>query len=239
MSKPIRLQDLKGKLIVSCQAFPGDALYGSEMMSKMAIAAKDGGAAGIRANSPEDIAAIRRAVDLPIIGLWKKEYERSDVYITPTLADAQAVVEAGASIVAMDSTSRMRPGGERLEDVVRQLKSSCSCLLMADVSTFEEGMDACRIGFDLVSTTLSGYTPYSLQSDAPDFELVEKLARSIPIPVFAEGRIQTQEEAARMLECGAYAVVIGGAITRPQMITRKFVNKISGMTGKETGTDMK
>ncbi|MFD0696449.1 N-acetylmannosamine-6-phosphate 2-epimerase [Paenibacillus sp. GCM10027628] len=227
MTKNFQLQDLKGKLIVSCQAFPGEALYGSDMMCRMAIAAKDGGALGIRANSPEDIAAITSVVDLPVIGLWKQNYSDSDVYITPTFADVEKVVQAGASIVAMDATSRSRPNGETLEDIVKKVRSKYTRLLMADISTIEEGIEAYKLGFDMVSTTLSGYTPYSVQSEEPDFELVANLAARLPIPVFAEGRIQTPEQTRRLLEIGAFAVVIGGAITRPQAITQRFVSKMN------------
>jgi len=225
----VDLQNLKGKLIVSCQAFPGEALYGSDLMAKMALAAKDGGASGIRANSPEDIVAIRNAVDLPIVGLWKRTYSDSEVYITPTFADVAEVVKAGASIVAMDATLRSRPNGEKLQDIILQAKSSFSCLFMADISTVEEGVHAYQLGFDIISTTLSGYTSYSGHSDGPDLGLVEELVKRIPVPVFAEGRIHTADQAVQLLEKGAYAIVIGGAITRPQMITKSFVDKMSGI----------
>ncbi|MEK0312313.1 N-acetylmannosamine-6-phosphate 2-epimerase [Cohnella sp. 56] len=221
-----QLQRLQGKLIVSCQALVDEELYGSEIMAKMALAAKNGGAAGIRANSPEDIAEIRKAVQIPVIGLWKRTYSDSDIYITPTLSDAKQVAQAGASIVAMDATLRRRPGGEDLQEIVAAMKASCPCLLMADVSTVEEGVNAAEIGFDIVSTTLSGYTPYSKQTDDPDFELVAELSKKVDIPVFAEGRIRTLEQAASLLKLGAYAIVVGAAITKPRTITRRFADQL-------------
>jgi len=229
MSKRVHLEDLKGKLIVSCQASEGDALYGSDTICKMAIAAKDGGASGIRANSPEDVALICSKVDLPVVGLWKRNYPDSEVYITPTFADVESMIRAGASIVALDATLRPRPNGETLQEIVEKAKRKHGCLLMADVSTLEEGIQAYSLGFDIVSTTLSGYTPYSVQSEEPDIALVAELARCIPIPVFAEGRIQTLEHVERLLECGAFTVVIGGAITRPHVITKRFVDKMNAI----------
>ncbi|MCC3371597.1 N-acetylmannosamine-6-phosphate 2-epimerase [Cohnella sp. REN36] len=227
MSKPIDLESFKGGMVVSCQAYPGDATYGSEMMVRFALAALAGGATAIRANSPPDIAAIRRAVQVPLIGLWKRVYPDSDVYITATLSDAKAVVAAGADIVAMDATKRRRPGGERLADIVAALRRETDALLMADVSTLEEGVQAERLGFDIVSTTLSGYTPYSPQTSDPDFALIQALSRSVRVPVFAEGRFHTPEQARRALESGAQTVVVGTALTRPHVMTRKFVDEIA------------
>lgn len=227
------LDDLRGKLIVSCQAQADDELYGSEIMAKMALASKRGGAAGIRANGPADIAEIHSAVELPIIGLWKRNYADSEVYITPTLEDALQVVKAGASIVAMDATVRRRPNGEKLKDIVAELKKTCECLVMADISTIEEGLYAASIGFDMVSSTLSGYTPYSKQSDEPDLALVSALSGRLSIPVFAEGRIRTHEQAVSFLQQGAHAIVIGAAITQPKVITRGFVDQMQGL--KNTG----
>lgn len=225
------LDSLKGGLIVSCQALSDEPLFGSSIMAALADAAQRGGAVGIRANSPDDIRAIQSKTDLPIIGIWKREYPGSDVYITPTFEDATAVIEAGAPIVAMDATVRDRPFGQSLAQIVTDLKKqSPNILLMADVSTFDEGMHAEQLGFDLISTTLSGYTPYSLQQDEPDVELVRALADRLSVPVLAEGRIQTPEQAVQCLASGAHSIVVGGAITRPQLITAKFVQTI-GMRG--------
>jgi N-acylglucosamine-6-phosphate 2-epimerase len=217
---------LKNELVVSCQAYPDETLFGSEIMSRFALTAKEGGAAAIRANSPADIAAIKAMVGLPIIGIWKERYPDSDVYITPTLKEAIAVAEAGADIVAIDATDSVRPNEERLEDILLYLRKHYSCMLMADVSTLNEGIRAEKLGFDIVSTTLSGYTPHSKAQDSPDFELISDLVEHVSIPVFAEGRIQTADQAIECLRRGAYAVVVGSAITRPQLITRRFVEAI-------------
>lgn len=221
------LASLRGGLIVSCQAYAGEILFGADVMSRMALAAKEGGAVGIRANSPPDIAEIKARTALPVIGIWKARYPDSAIYITPTMAEIAAVCEAGADIVALDATSRPRPGGARLPDLVRESRARYpGVLLMADVSTVQEGLDAERLGFDIVSTTLSGYTPYSPAHEGPDLKLVGELAGALSIPVFAEGRIATPDEAAACLRSGAYAVVVGGAITRPELITKRFVDRL-------------
>ncbi|MFS0723207.1 N-acetylmannosamine-6-phosphate 2-epimerase [Paenibacillus sp. 1P07SE] len=231
------IQALSGGLIVSCQAYEGEPLFGSDTMTKLAIAAREGGAVGIRANSPADIAAIKKALGLPVIGIWKARYDHSPVYITPTRKEAIAVAEAGADVIAIDATPRRRPGGEQLADLIGWLRSAYPhCLLMADVSTVEEGVQAEAMGFDIISTTLSGYTDYSPQQSGPDFQLVEELARRVAIPVFAEGRIQSPEQAYRCLLLGARAVVIGSAITRPEAITKRFVDGLiprPELVGKE------
>ena len=220
------LQTLKGGLIVSCQAFPGEALYGSDIMAKFALAAKEGGAVAIRANSPEDISAIRMAVGLPVIGLWKRKYSDSDLIITPTLSDVRAVIAAGADIVAMDGTKRARPEGKTLERIVSAVRLESDRLLMADVSTPEEGLYAASIGFDMVSTTLSGYTEYSSHRELPDFDLIRELADRLSVPVFAEGRIHTPEQARRCMECGAFGVIVGAALTRPHIMTQNFIKEM-------------
>ncbi|RAP78661.1 N-acetylmannosamine-6-phosphate 2-epimerase [Paenibacillus montanisoli] len=213
-------------LVVSCQAFPGEALFGSEYMTKMAIAACQGGASGIRANGPQDIAAIKQSVSVPVIGLMKNDLPGFEVRITPTLEDALIVHRAGADIVAIDATSRPRPDNRSLSETVRKLKE-LGITVMADVSTFEEGLNAAALGVDYISTTLSGYTSYSRQIKEPDLELVARLASAVSVPVAAEGRIKTPEEAAAALRLGASLVVVGGAITRPQMITAAFVSTMN------------
>lgn len=220
------LEAMKGGIIVSCQAYEGEPLFGADIMARLAIAAREGGAVGIRANSPADVRAIKQAVALPVIGIWKAQYEGSDVYITPTMKEAEAVAEAGADIIALDATSRPRPHGERLEEIVKRLKEEYSCLLMADVSTVEEGLQAEAIGFHMISTTLSGYTPYTHKQEGPDLKLVQELAGQLSVPVLAEGRIGTPDEAKQCIQHGAYAIVVGGAITRPEYITKKFVDAL-------------
>jgi len=218
---------LRGQLIVSCQALSDEPLHGSHIMAAMAYAAAIGGAAGIRANSPADIAAIKAVVDLPIIGLYKADIEGFPVYITPTLSHAKAVVKAGADIVAVDATARPHPNGGDGAGFVALLKRELDVPILADISTFEEGV-AAAAGADAVSTTLSGYTPYSRQAETWDADLVRDLAATVNIPIIAEGRIWTPDEARQALDMGAFAVVVGSAITRPRLITERFLRAMRG-----------
>ncbi|MEO3888334.1 N-acetylmannosamine-6-phosphate 2-epimerase [Nonomuraea sp. B5E05] len=210
---------LRGGLVVSCQAYEGEPLHGPQFMSAMARSAVLGGAAGVRINGPADVEAVRAAVSVPVIGLWKDG--DGDVYITPTLQHALTVARAGADIVAVDATVRPRPDGRSLAETITGVHQA-GALVMADVSTAEEGLTAAELGADCVSTTLSGYTSAAPPPDGPDLELVAVLAGSLDVPVFAEGRIGAPGQAARAIELGAHAVVIGGAITRPADITRRF-----------------
>ena len=216
---------LRGGLIVSCQALPGEPLFGAEIMARLAAAAEAGGAVGIRANSPADIAAIRAVTTLPLLGLSKVDVPGFDVYITPTLADAQAVSDAGADMIALDATNRPHPEGTTAEFIGR-VKEAAQTPVLADISTYDEALAAQDAGADFVSTTMSGYTPYSLQAEAPDLDLVSRLASVLTVPLIAEGRIATPEQARAVLDAGAWAVVVGGAITRPQQITQRFVQMI-------------
>ena len=223
------IEKFKGGLIVSCQALEDEPLHSSMIMSRMAYAAYLGGAKGIRANSKEDIIEIKKKVDLPILGIVKRDYADSPIYITPTMREIDELVEAKTDIIALDATDRLRPNGKTMESFVKDIKNKYKDIpLMADISTYEEGINAWKAGFDLVSTTLSGYTPYSVKSDKPDFELIERLSRDITIPLIAEGKVWVREEAEEALKRGAYAVVVGTAITRPMEITRRFVNCIEG-----------
>ncbi|MDC3413817.1 N-acetylmannosamine-6-phosphate 2-epimerase [Aquibacillus sp. 3ASR75-11] len=221
------LGKLKGKLIVSCQALEGEPFHGAEMMAKMALAAEQGGAEGIRSNGYEDIVAIRKVTKLPIIGLIKRRYENSSVYITPTKREIDALLKAGVNVIALDCTKRKRPNGEKLQDLIPYIQNH-NTLVLADISTIDEGLDALDLGVDCVSTTLSGYTEYTNTGRTkPDFKLVEELTKQTRCPVFAEGRINTPQEAKQMLEKGAHAVIVGTAITRPQLITKAFVEGIN------------
>jgi len=222
----------KNSLVISCQALPHEPLFGSDHMAVMARAVKQGGADAIRANSPVDIRAIRAEVgDLPIIGLWKKDYEGYEMYITPTVEDAVAVYEAGADIVALDATDRPRPDGLTLEETIRRLNEK-GIPVMADISTYEEGVNAAKWGAAYVSTTLSGYTPYTEHVQLPNFELVKQLSEAnLPVPVVAEGGISTPEETKQALLSGAYFVVVGSAITRPQLIAAKFAAAVAELKG--------
>ena len=216
---------LRGGLIVSCQALPGEPLFGADIMARLAVAAEAGGAVGFRANSPADIAAIRSVTMLPLIGLSKVDVAGFDVYITPTLADAQAVSAAGADVIALDATDRPHPEGTATE-FIRRVKAATQKPVLADISTYDEALAAQDAGADFVSTTMSGYTAYSPQTEAPDLDLVRCLASILTVPLIAEGRIATPEQARAALDAGAWAVVVGGAITRPQQITQRFVQTI-------------
>lgn len=211
------------QLVVSCQALPDEPLHGPHIMARMALAAELGGAAAIRANSPADIVAIRAAVSLPIIGLYKEHIPGFDVYITPTLAHAQAVAAAGADLIAIDATARPRPEPRPLADFIAAIQRTTGALVVADVATLAEGLAAEAAGADLISTALSGYTSDSPQIFDPDLDLVQALADRLQAPVLAEGRYYTPEQAQQALERGALAVIVGAAITRPQEITRRFV----------------
>lgn len=219
------MRKLKAQLIVSCQALQNEPLHSPKIMGRMALAAEEGGAAGIRANTVEDIAEIRRNVDLPIIGIIKRDYPDSPVYITPTMDEILALASSSADIIAMDATVRRHPEGADLRAMVEAVKRAGK-MAMADIATLEEGVEAERLGFDIVSTTLSGYTEQSEVRDDPDFELIRGLKRMVRIPIVAEGHIQTPQDLVRCLECGAYCAVVGSIITRPQIITAHFVSEL-------------
>jgi putative N-acetylmannosamine-6-phosphate epimerase len=217
------VRSLAGGVIVSCQAGPDEALHGPAFMAAMARAAVAGGAVAIRANGPDDIAAIRQAVDVPIIGIWKVDVAGHGIWITPALEHARAVAEAGASIIALDATSRARPDGLGAPELIDQIHSKIGLPVMADIASVEEALAAQDAGADLVATTLAGYTDVEATTDGPDLGLVAKIAPRLLVPLIAEGRISTPDQAAQAIALGAYAVVIGQAITRPEWITAQFV----------------
>lgn len=220
------LDQIKGKVVVSCQALPEEPLHSSYIMSRMAVAAKQGGAAGIRAQSVEDINAIMEVCDLPMIGIIKRNYPDSDVYITASMKEIDELLTTKCQIIALDATDRPRPNGEKTEDLVARIHEA-GRLAMADCSTYEECAKAQEIGFDIISTTLCGYTPYSKKVDGPNFELLKKCVDTLTVPVIAEGKINTPEDLRRVYEeCGVFSAVVGGAITRPQQITARFVGAL-------------
>ena len=224
--RPGVLPQLRGGLVVSCQALPGEPLHGPIFMTAMAATAVRAGAVAVRVNGLDDIRAVRAAnLGVPIIGLWKDGEE--GVYITPSLEHALAVASAGADIVALDATGRPRPDGLTLAETIAGVHSHTGALVMADVATCEEGRAAADAGADLVGTTLSGYTENTLHKEGADFDLIEQLAEALDLPVFAEGRIGTPDQAADALARGAWAVVVGGAITRPGAITSGFVERLA------------
>lgn len=221
------LNQIKGGLIVSCQALSTEPLYDSYIMSKMAYAAFLGGAVGIRANTVVDIEAIRERVSLPIIGIIKEEYPDSDVYITPTMKEVDALAEIGCEIIALDATNRLRPGGITLTDFFKEVRKKYpNQLFMADTSCFEEGKLALELGFDLLGTTMSGYTPYTKGTPLPDFNLMRRYSSELGATVIAEGGIWSPDQLVEAFKSGAHAAVVGTAITRPRDITRRFVNAL-------------
>jgi N-acylglucosamine-6-phosphate 2-epimerase len=229
MDRSQLLTQLHGGLIVSCQALANEPLFGHEHMAAMARAAAEGGAVAIRANGPTDIAAIRAAVKLPIIGLFKEDIPGYEVRITPTRAHADQIARAGSDVIACDATRRVRSENLTVKQLIDHIHERLGLPVLADVSTFEEGMEAVDAGADIVATTLSGYTTYSPSQTGPDFNLLKQLVAELHpknIPVIAEGRVTTPELAAQALALGAHAVVVGGAITRPQWITAQYVNAL-------------
>lgn len=221
---------LKGGLIVSCQALESEPLYSKNggVMPLMAKAALQGGAVGIRANTVRDISEIKAAVALPVIGIIKQVYGDSDVYITPTMAEVDALVEIGCDIIAMDATNRLRTGGRSLEDIFKEVREKYpNQLFMADCSNVAEGMNAAAIGFDCVGTTMSGYTPYTNGTVLPNLAMISELSSKSGVPVIAEGGIHFPAQLKSALDAGATCAVVGGAITRPLEITQRFVAAIS------------
>lgn len=216
------LEKIKGKLVVSCQALENEPLHSSFIMGRMALAAQLGGASGIRAQSKQDIIEIKKVVDLPVIGIVKRYYDDSDIFITATKKEVDELLETGCEMIALDATLRKRPHGELLEDLVAYIHTH-GVLAMADCSTYEECIHAEKIGFDCVSTTLCGYTPYSKSVDGPNISLIKKVVADVSIPVLAEGKINTPQDLAFVYEAGVYSAVVGSAITRPQLITETFI----------------
>lgn len=218
----------KGGLIVSCQALPDEPLHSPYIMSRMAYAAFLGGAVGIRANTAVDICAIKQTIELPIIGIVKKTYDGCDIYITPTMAEVDELVGVAADVIAIDATNRLRPDGRTLQDAFAEIREKYpKQLFMADCATYDECAFAKKIGFDIIGTTLCGYTAETASIKLPSFALLRSLGAKIGIPVIAEGGISCPQELQQILAInGIHAAVVGGAITRPMEITRRFVAAI-------------
>lgn len=223
------IEKIRGGLIVSCQALPHEPLHSSFIMSKMALAAQEGGAVGIRANGIEDIRAIKREVALPLIGIIKRDYEDSSVFITATLREVRELCEESVDILALDATQRPRPGGETLDSLVQYVRHHFPhILLMADTATAQEARRAVDLGFDFIAPTLMGYTENTRGWDisSNDFEKLREYIQ-MGTNVIAEGNIDTPQKARRCIDLGVLAVVTGGAITRPQLITKKFTDALA------------
>ena len=225
MNKEAFFEQVRGRLIVSCQALPEEPLHSSYIMSRMAYAAYLGGAAGIRANTVEDITEIRKTTPLPVIGIIKRVYDdRPDVYITPTAAEVEALVKCGVEVIAMDATRHPRPAGESLDSFFQKVRVEYpDQLFMADCSNVEEGLHAAELGFDLIGTTMASYTPYTAGCSLPPFEMIERLVKESGKPVVAEGNIITPDDLRHAMDLGILTAVVGSAITRPLEITKRFV----------------
>jgi N-acylglucosamine-6-phosphate 2-epimerase len=213
-------------LIVSCQAAPGSPLYGTEPMARMAQAAVAGGAVSVRVRGVADVEAVKKVVNVPVIGLTKRG--ATGVYITPYLSDAVDLERAGADVVAVDATLRPRPDSAPMEEFLRKLKHVVGVPILADVDSVEAGVRAANAGADLIATTLAGYTAGD-SPEEPDFSILEALVARVSVPVIAEGRYRTEAHVRRALSLGAHAVVVGGAITDPIAITRRLVRVINGV----------
>ena len=225
-----KIKGIHQKLVVSCQALPHEPLHSSFIMGRMALAAFQGGACGIRANTQEDIAEIQTNVDLPIIGIVKRDYEDSAVYITPTMKEIEELMEVKPEIIALDATGAVRPGNVTLDDFFKECKEKYpDQLWMADCSTIEEALHADELGFDFIGTTMVGYTPQSQgdKIEANDFEIIRTILSKAKHPVIAEGNINTPEKVKRVIELGCYSVVVGSIITRPQLITKAFADALN------------
>lgn len=216
----------QGGLVVSCQARADNPLHGPVHMRAMAQAAEQAGAVALRANGPEDIRAIRHDTSLPVIGI-NKVFGQAPVYITPDRAAAEDVMAAGAQIIGLDCTDRERGTPDRWQEVLRAILDA-GREAFADIATLDEGRRAADAGASYVATTLSGYTdPAAPVPDGPDFALVEALAKAVRVPVVAEGRIATPQQAAEALDRGAHAVVVGTMITNPRAIAQGFVRAVA------------
>lgn len=222
------LEKLKKQVIISVQAMPNEPLYKEECLTAMMQSVVNGGAKGLRLAGARDVKNAKKLFDIPIIGLTKPDKLPDNwkevVYITPTLKEVDELINANADIIATDATMRPRPK-ESLEEIIKYIKSH-NKLAMADISTFEEGINARNLGFDVISTTLSGYTQNSRQDlTTPDFDLLEKLVNKLDCPIILEGRVWETSEVDKAFELGAHSVVIGSAVTRPQLITKRFCER--------------
>lgn len=215
-------------LIVSCQALENEPLHSSFIMSKMALAAYEGGAVGIRANSKEDIMAIKKEVNLPIIGIVKRDYANSDVFITATRKEVDELLESKCEVIALDATQQERPE-ESLQELVSYIRQQAPNIeIMADISTLEEAQYADKLGFDYIGTTLRGYTAYTkghiLYED--NFKFLKDVISHVHAKVIAEGNVITPEMFKQVTDLNVHCTVVGGAITRPKEITKRFIQAI-------------
>ena len=229
MKNPI--EQLKQGVIVLCHAEGDEPFNFPDYIAAFARAAEMGGAAGIRVQGVDNVRSVRKAVNLPIIGIIRGSYPDGWALITPEVSDVVDLAEAGADLVALDATRRVRPNGMDGMSFLNLVRRRTDVPIIADISTLEEGIRASELGADIIATTLSGYTPLTedLADDYPDFNLIERLTAEIQTPILAEGRIWSPSEAAHAIKCGAYAVVVGSAITRPRVITQRFAEVLKNL----------
>ncbi len=234
MDKNAFFDSIRGQMIISCQAVKGEPLYEEErsVMYLMARAAKMAGTPAIRTSSIRDVEAIKAETGLPVIGLVKIQYPGYEGYITPTMKEVDDLLAAGSDVVALDCTLRKRGDGKNVNQFIQEIRDRHGdILLMADISNYEEGVNAWKCGVDIVGTTMSGYTDYTPRLDEPDYELMRRLAADVDIPVIGEGKIHTPEQAVKALETGVWSIVVGGAITRPLEIATRFMSAIEAARG--------
>jgi N-acylglucosamine-6-phosphate 2-epimerase len=217
------VEKLRGGLIVSCQAPRDSPLDDPYIISSLALVAAHNGAAGVRINSSRHIAATKERVNVPIIGIEKVESDQSEVYITPTFDGASRIAASGAGIIALDATRRPRPKGEKVEKLIQKIRNDLQRPVMADIASFEEGVAAADMGADFIGTTLCGYTSETRRQTLPALALVEKLAIRLNLPVICEGGVTSPEQVRQAFDYGAFAVVVGAAITRVDQLVRRFV----------------
>ncbi len=230
MCKKDIFQTLKNGLVVSCQALPHEPMYSENggIMPKFALAAKLAGAVGIRANGVRDIKEIKEAVDLPIIGIIKKDYPNAKAYITPTMKEVDELVELGVEIIATEFTTQTRPNNQSAYDFVKEIKAKYpNQLIMADCATIDDALKAAKAGADFIGTTMCGYTDDSVKIDGPNFDLIKEIASKCDVPIIAEGKIYTPQDAKKSIDVGSFCVVVGGAITRPLEIASRFVKELN------------
>lgn len=220
------LKQIRGGIIVSCQAKDNSPLDNSVILAAMARAAEEGSAVGIRANCPRNIIQIKKNVSIPVIGIYKKYYKASKVYITPTFNEAREIIDLGVEIIALDATLHKRPKNESLSSLIEKIRDYSNVLIMGDIATYSEAVNAEKLGLDLIATTLLSYTDETQNQSAPDMELVKRIVSNINIPLIVEGKIHTPDQAADAIKTGAYAVVIGTAITNISWVTSCFVDAI-------------
>lgn len=229
MDKQAVFSQIKGGLIVSCQALEHEPLYTKEggVMPLMAKAAAEAGAVGIRANTVRDIMQIKEAVDLPVIGIIKKDYEGTPMYITVTMKEVDELAACGVDIIAVQGTSALRPDGSTAAQFIEAIKEKYpEQLVMADCATIEEGIACALVGADFIGTTMRGYTPETQGCNDIDYNFIAQLVEKCPARIIAEGHIHYPEQAKKALDAGAFALVVGGAITRPAEITARFISAI-------------